>query len=281
MSIYANLEEYEEEIRVLTEERDRLREQRDALVAAVPLWHPIATAPKNRTDVLVILKPALPDHVSERHAGRCFVALHPGVATDGFDMGWSLYPGYGGVPDEWIAGWMPLPNCEERSTVSSLLSRIRAEGPGPTREGSPDTLVQGVVFILVRAGAVLMERCPKKAARHGGEWFLPGGRIEGGEMREAALHREMAEELACTPGMFLPLPLADACGGPDRPPFLMQPYVVTHWVGDVPETCLDHPDVPLRWVPWFEALASPSAVVREMLTSAHSLLAQLGRTAGG
>jgi hypothetical protein len=42
----------------------------------------------------------------------------------------------------------------------------------------PTETIQGVAFLLVRDGCVLMERCPKKAARHGGEWFIPGGRIE-------------------------------------------------------------------------------------------------------
>lgn len=74
-----------------------------------PPWRPIKTAPKNRTDILVLLRRDIPELRERRHAGRQFVALHPGVDHDGFDVGWSLYPGYGGVPDDWIAGWLPLP----------------------------------------------------------------------------------------------------------------------------------------------------------------------------
>lgn len=39
---------------------------------------------------------------------------HPGVAEDGFDVGWNIAApvGHGGFPDEWIAGWIPL-NEEE------------------------------------------------------------------------------------------------------------------------------------------------------------------------
>lgn len=129
--------------------------------------------------------------------------------------------------------------------------------------------VQGVVFVLVRDGAVLMERCPKKAVRHGGEWFLPGGRIEpqdGGDA-DTALAREMQEEFGCAPLSWKQLPLVDATGGDNWGSFLMRPYWVHLWHGDIPTHCLDHPDVPLRWVPLAEALASPTYAVRAILSA--------------
>lgn len=71
----------------------------------------------------------------------------------------------------------------------------------------PDTLGAGeearsmqinvVGAVIVRNGAVL-------AARRGpsmslpGKWEFPGGKIEGGETPQAALRREMEEELLCT-----------------------------------------------------------------------------------
>lgn len=137
--------------------------------------------------------------------------------------------------------------------------------------------VSGVVFLLRdEQGRVLMEKCPKKAARHGGEWFIPGGRVEDEDRRGAeaasaevnALYREMWEELRARPLEFSPLPIIDACGGPGWPSFLMQPYLVTRWEGEVPAHTLDHPDVPLRWMEVEEAASSPSAALRAMLASA-------------
>lgn len=36
---------------------------------------------------------------------------HPGLCEDGLDIGWGVAApvGHGGLPDEWIAGYMPLP----------------------------------------------------------------------------------------------------------------------------------------------------------------------------
>lgn len=131
--------------------------------------------------------------------------------------------------------------------------------------------VQGVVFVLVQNDAVLMERCPKKAARHGGEWFLPGGRIEpqddGVSPVDAAFFREMREELGCTPVDWSALPLVDATGGDNWGSFLMRPFVVRQWLGSVPSHCMDHPDVPLRWVPMAEASASPTYAVRAIIAA--------------
>lgn len=135
--------------------------------------------------------------------------------------------------------------------------------------------VQGVVFVLRDAlGRILMERCPKKAARHGAEWFIPGGRIEDVDRNDRpsaavlALYREMAEELGCEPTAVFNLPIIDACGGPEWPHFLIQPFLVTAWRGEVPSYCLDHPEVPLRWVEPAEAIASPAAVVRALVAAA-------------
>lgn len=79
------------------------------------LWRPIAEAKKYRTPILVKLRiPAEKINVRpdlKIWDGKQAVMHHIGPANDGFDVGWcfSAPVGAGGFPDEWIAGWMPLP----------------------------------------------------------------------------------------------------------------------------------------------------------------------------
>lgn len=57
-------------------------------------------------------------------------------------------------------------------------------------------IVPVVAVALLRPdGRVLMQQRPR-AKEHGGLWEFPGGKIEPGETAEAALVREIAEELA-------------------------------------------------------------------------------------
>jgi 8-oxo-dGTP pyrophosphatase MutT (NUDIX family) len=106
-----------------------------------------------------------------------------------------------------------------------------------------------------RACFLLTKRAPKLRA-HGGQWALPGGRIDAGETPEAAALRELKEELglACGPEAILGL-LDDY---PTRSGFVITPVVM--WasgqcdvvpnpdevarVHHVPLADLDAPDVP-------------------------------------
>jgi len=129
--------------------------------------------------------------------------------------------------------------------------------------------LRGVVFLLVRGAYVLMERCPKKATEHGGAWFFPGGRIELGESPAEAMCREMLEELGVRPTNLVVMPIVDMGGSGGC---LMQPYLIRAWDGELPTRILDHPEVPLRWVPIKEAARSPVRGVRGMvaaLTAPH------------
>lgn len=43
--------------------------------------------------------------------GRQIPLRHEGKTPSDYDLGWSVAAplGYGGIPDSWVAGWMPLP----------------------------------------------------------------------------------------------------------------------------------------------------------------------------
>lgn len=84
-------------------------------------WQKIETAPKDLTPIWAALHPDIfprlcpdrPDLV--RWNGIQVPLRHPGVyEKDGrsWDHGWNIAApvGNGGFPDEWIAGWMPLPD---------------------------------------------------------------------------------------------------------------------------------------------------------------------------
>lgn len=75
---------------------------------------PMAEAPKDGTSVLVKIKDDLsaygvePGDFGNTHA---FCGLHAVMRNRGNIMGWSFAApvGRGGFPDEWLAGWWPLP----------------------------------------------------------------------------------------------------------------------------------------------------------------------------
>lgn len=73
-------------------------------------------APRDGTRILVVLNNPVPKDWNDWD-GIPFVARHPGIAKNGFDIGWSFAApvGCGGFPDEWIAGWRPLPLAPQPS----------------------------------------------------------------------------------------------------------------------------------------------------------------------
>lgn len=141
-------------------------------------------------------------------------------------------------------------------------------------------VIHGVTFLLVRDGCVLLERCPKKRDVLGvGEWFVPGGKIEGDEPESKTLVREMEEELGVSPSNWHRMPIIE--GSPINPQrnrgvFLMRPFAVVQWHGQVPDQTLDE-GVPLRWVHFDEAVQSPVPQVRAMVAMAIGYAYAWGR----
>lgn len=131
------------------------------------------------------------------------------------------------------------------------------------------TKVNGVCWVLIRDGQVLLEKCPKKAAVIGvGEWFVPGGKLYRDETEASALVREMREEWPTVRlEEFEALPIVEGSAIPPGPAglFLMRPYYV-QVSGVIPDVSEDGP--PLMWWPIDLALQSPVPQVRMMVAAA-------------
>jgi 8-oxo-dGTP pyrophosphatase MutT (NUDIX family) len=149
----------------------------------------------------------------------------------------------------------------------ALRERIRVNLAGFQREqhAGPTLRAAAVTLALVpgddgRPCFVLTRRAPRLRA-HGGQWALPGGRLDEGESPETAALRELAEEVG------LPAAPGDVLGRlddyPTRSGFVITPVVVWGDAGRlepnphevaavyrVPLAELDRPDVPrMRAIP--------------------------------
>ncbi|MCH1483498.1 MAG: 8-oxo-dGTP diphosphatase MutT [Alphaproteobacteria bacterium] len=96
-------------------------------------------------------------------------------------------------------------------------------------EGLPTVLVSAVALID-RDGRVLLAQRPA-GKRMAGLWEFPGGKIETGETPEAALIRELGEELGIDTAESCLAPLTFASHSYDDFHLLMLVYVCRKWSG--------------------------------------------------
>lgn len=80
-------------------------------------WRPMASAPRDRSYILARVGPLEPDNRWGHLTGRCFVIRHDGVTETGVDLGWAVYPGFGGADDCWFDCWTDLPAAPVTKTV--------------------------------------------------------------------------------------------------------------------------------------------------------------------
>jgi 8-oxo-dGTP diphosphatase len=126
---------------------------------------------------------------------------------------------------------------------------------------------QVVAGLIVRDGRVLL--CHRSPGRRWcpDVWDMAGGHVEEGELGEAALGRELAEEL----GIVLRPPIGDPVAVLSDPDLSLTIYLVRNWVGDpVNRAPEEHNEIR-----WFDVdgvsrlrLAHPAlrAVIDEALT---------------
>jgi 8-oxo-dGTP diphosphatase len=101
--------------------------------------------------------------------------------------------------------------------------------PHDMSEGLPTVLVSAVALID-RDGRVLLAQRPA-GKRMAGLWEFPGGKIETGETPEAALIRELGEELGIDTAESCLAPLTFASHSYDDFHLLMLVYVCRKWSG--------------------------------------------------
>ena len=101
--------------------------------------------------------------------------------------------------------------------------------PPDMSEGLPTVLVSAVALID-RDGRVLLAQRPA-GKRMAGLWEFPGGKIETGETPEAALIRELGEELGIDTAESCLAPLTFASHSYDDFHLLMLVYVCRKWSG--------------------------------------------------
>ena len=101
------------------------------------------------------------------------------------------------------------------------------------REASPATALLPVVAaaLIDATGRVLLQRRPP-GKQMADLWEFPGGKIEPGETPEAALVRELAEELGIETDPAAAVPLTFASAGLGSRHLLLLLYVIRDWQGE-------------------------------------------------
>jgi 8-oxo-dGTP diphosphatase len=114
--------------------------------------------------------------------------------------------------------------------------------PRMTGENKPVVLVAAVALIDADGRVLIAKRPEGKTLA--GLWEFPGGKVAAGETPEAALIRELKEELGIDVTESCLAPFSFASHGYETFHLLMPLYVCRKWTG-VPQP-LEHPE--LKWV---------------------------------
>ena len=109
----------------------------------------------------------------------------------------------------------------------------------PASQPRPRLVVGAAVVDDLETPRTLLAARRTEPATLAGGWELPGGKVEPGEEPEAALHRELAEELGVTVQLGAEVTAPDGDGWPLPPAHRMRVWLVRIVAGE-PEPLEDH-----------------------------------------
>ena len=113
----------------------------------------------------------------------------------------------------------------------SDLDGCMAAGPSGDLQALPTLLVVAVALVDVDGRVLIAQRPAGKAMA--GLWEFPGGKVDAGETPEAALIRELREELGIDTAESCLAPLTFASHRYETFHLLMPLYACRRWVGTV------------------------------------------------
>jgi 8-oxo-dGTP diphosphatase len=117
------------------------------------------------------------------------------------------------------------------TTMASIPTSANAlDSSPPTQTSTKLVLVVAVAFLDTQGRVLLAERPAGKSMA--GLWEFPGGKVESGETPEAALVRELQEELGVTVNIEKCFPLTFASHTYEKFHLLMPLYGCTDWKGE-------------------------------------------------
>ena len=115
--------------------------------------------------------------------------------------------------------------------------------------------------ILTRGGEVMLGRRASNTGTYAGCWDLLGGHVEAGESVDAALVRELGEEVGIRPTTFTPLGTLPEPHPEIDGPAVYHLYAVSAWAGGEPTMAGDeHSEI--RWFAVEEACSLPNLELR-------------------
>lgn len=99
-------------------------------------WRPISEAPRDGSYILAHVADRDADDRWAHLAGRAFVVRHEGKTSSGYDLGWSVHPGFGGCADDWFSGWQPLPPPPQEQEEGSARADLSPASRSPDQHSA-------------------------------------------------------------------------------------------------------------------------------------------------